>query len=62
MSDSIFNVLQEAIRKGNPVALATIIEGDEVGRKMVLGPTGEVHGTLGNTSLDSVVHRDMTGD
>ena len=47
MSDSIFNVLQEAIRKGNPVALATIIEGDEVGRKMVLGPTGEVHGTLG---------------
>ncbi len=62
MPDSIFNVLQEAIRKGNPVALATIIEGDEAGRKMVLGPTGEVHGTLGNASLDRVVLRDMSGE
>ena len=52
MGKSILNVLQEAIQAGKPIALATIIEGDEVGRKMVLGPNVEVHGTLGNESLD----------
>ena len=62
MSDSILSVIQEAIEAGKPIALATVIEGEEVGRKIVLGPNGEVHGTLGNESLDRVVLRDMSGE
>ena len=62
MGESILSVLQEAIKAGKPVALATVIEGHEVGRKMVLGPNIEVHGTLGNESLDRVVLRDMSGE
>ena len=44
MSESILSVIQEAIQAGKPIALATVIEGVEVGRKMVFGPNGEVHG------------------
>ena len=62
MGKSILSVLQEAIQAGKPIALATVIEGDGVGRKMVFGPNGEVHGTLGNESLDRVVLRDMSGE
>ena len=62
MSESILSVIQEAIEAGKPIALATVIEGEEVGRKIVLDPNGEVHGTLGNESLDRVVLRDMSGE
>ena len=62
MSESILSVIQEAIEAGKPIALATVIEGEEGGRKIVLGPNGEVHGTLGNESLDRVVLRDMSGE
>ena len=62
MSESILSVIQEAIQAGKPIVLATVIEGDEVGRKMVFAPDGEVHGTLGNESLDRVVLRDMSGE
>ncbi len=62
MGESIFDVLREAIDNGNPVALATVIEGEGAGNKLILGPTDQAHGTLGNESLDRVVLRDMSGE
>ena len=66
-STPIFALLKDAIRAERPVALATVIEGPNLGAKLLLEPvetTGESvsEGTLGNEDLDRVVGRDMLGE
>jgi xanthine dehydrogenase accessory factor len=58
VSDSVYDLLSSAIRAGEPVALATVIEGAEVGHKLLVGPGTARHGTLGTAGLDRVVARD----
>ena len=58
----IFAVLREAIREELPVALATVIEGPEVGAKLLVRPDEETLGSLGDDNLDRVVHRDVIGE
>ena len=62
MEETIFGILREAISEGNPVALATIIEGEGTGKKLVLYSGGKTSGTLGNDALNRVVIRDMSGE
>jgi len=68
----IFRVLAETTAARIPVALATVVEGPGVGRKLLVGPepdpagaTGEavpVIGSLGHVDLDRVVVRDARAE
>jgi xanthine dehydrogenase accessory factor len=65
-SGALFDVLADALRAEEPVALAEIVEGPErlVGAKIVVRP-GSVpvaQGSLGDTDLDRVVLRDALGE
>ena len=50
------------VRDNSPVALATIIEGPNVGAILVVTPEGVVGGSLGNADIDRVVSRDTMGE
>ncbi len=54
--------IADDIRAGTPVAVATVISGDEsrVGRRLVVGPD-KVSGSLGSARLDDAVRDDVTG-
>ena len=62
MATKIFNEFKENLKKGFPVALATVIEGPGQGAKLLLLPDGSYLGSLGNTKIDSVLSRDMAGE
>ena len=62
MSTSVFDALSVALRAGDPVALATVVEGPNVGAKLLVGPSAPAVGTLGNADLDRVVSRDALGE
>ena len=61
---SIYEVLRDAIRAEEPVALATIIEGpdEQVGAKLLIRPDEPKMGSLGDPDLDRVVARDALGE
>lgn len=59
---SIYRQLTEAVRAEKPVSLATVIEGVNVGAKLLVGPGLETQGTLGHPDLDRVVVRDALGE
>lgn len=59
---SIFEELRTALRVEAPVAIATIVEGPNVGGKLLLRPGSDLLGTLGNGDLDRVVGRDLAGE
>jgi xanthine dehydrogenase accessory factor len=59
---SRYEELRDAVRAGEPVALATVIEGPHVGAKLLVGPDGRASGSLGDASLDRVVARDARGE
>lgn len=54
--------MRAAIRAGEPVALATVIEGPTRGAKLLVGPATDARGTLGDTDLDRVVARDALAE
>jgi xanthine dehydrogenase accessory factor len=54
--------LRDALRAAEPVALATVIEGPNLGAKLLVRPDGRVSGTLGDANLDRVVGRDAQGE
>lgn len=58
----IYELLREAIRSEEPVALATVVEGEGVGSKLLVRPSGESVGSLGDADLDRVVARDALGE
>ncbi len=59
---SIYDALREALRAQEPVALATVVEGPNVGAKLLVRPGNAPRGTLGDEGLDRVVARDALGE
>ncbi|MEX0666064.1 MAG: XdhC/CoxI family protein [Acidimicrobiia bacterium] len=58
----VFQALEDALRADEPVALATVINGNGVGAKLLVTPGGKPMGTLGDPDLDRVVTRDALGE
>lgn len=58
----LFDLLRDALRALRPVALATVIQGDHLGAKLLAGPGAEPMGSLGDPDLDRVVARDLLGE
>ena len=61
MSD-LFDELRAAIEAERPVALATVVDGEGVGRKVLVRPGHDPLGSLGDPDLDRVVIRDALGE
>jgi xanthine dehydrogenase accessory factor len=59
---SVFGALRDALRAGEPVALATVVEGHNLGAKLLVRPGQAPLGTLGGPDLDRVVARDALGE
>ena len=59
---SLFEQLRDAIRAELPVALATVVEGEFTGAKLIVWREAASVGTLGNADLDRVVTRDARGE
>jgi xanthine dehydrogenase accessory factor len=62
MSSGIYDALRDALRAEEPVALATVIEGPNLGAKLLVTPEGDPLGGLGDPGLDRVVARDARGE
>ncbi len=58
---TIYDELRDALRSDEPVALATVVGGRQVGAKLLVRPDGHRHGGLGDPDLDRVVTRDARG-
>ncbi len=58
---TIYDELRNALRRDEPVALATVVGGLQVGAKLLVRPDGDRHGGLGDADLDRVVTRDARG-
>jgi xanthine dehydrogenase accessory factor len=58
---TLYETLAERLRAQQPVALATIVEGPGVGRKLLV-TDGDPLGSLGHAELDRVVHRDALAE
>ena len=59
---TMFERWRAAVADQRPVAIATMIEGPEVGAKILVGEGFEPMGTLGDPDLDRVVIRDTIGE
>lgn len=59
---SIFDTLRDRLRADEPVALATVIEGEHIGAKLLVTPDDPPAGTLGHPELDRVVARDALAE
>ncbi|MCX7619605.1 MAG: XdhC family protein [Acidimicrobiales bacterium] len=57
-----FEPLVDALRREEPVALATIVDGPGIGAKMIVRSGAARHGTLGDPDLDRVVGRDAAAE
>jgi xanthine dehydrogenase accessory factor len=57
----IYEVLRDALRSEEPVAVVTVVEGPSLGTKLVVGEQIEAVGSLGAADLDEVVKRDALG-
>ena len=58
----MFDELAARLRAQQPVALATIVDGPGVGRKLLVTTDGAPEGSLGHAELDRVVHRDALAE
>jgi xanthine dehydrogenase accessory factor len=54
--------VEAAVRRNEPVALATVVDGPGAGRSLRVEPDREPVGTLGDPDLDRVVARDAEGE
>jgi xanthine dehydrogenase accessory factor len=59
---TVYEALRDALRGQEPAALATVVEGPNVGAKLLVRPGAEPKGSLGNADLDRVVTRDALGE
>ena len=59
---SLYQLFSERVRANLPVALASVIDGPNIGAMMMVSPDTETQGSLGNTELDRVVARDAQGE
>src|SRR3954469_4990292 len=62
MATPIFDQLRASIRDERPVALATVIDGPGIGRKLLVHRDAPPVGSLGNDDLDRVATRDVLGE
>jgi xanthine dehydrogenase accessory factor len=58
----LYPALRDALRAGDPVALATVVEGIGIGAKLLVRPGAAPIGSLGDADLDRVVARDALGE
>jgi xanthine dehydrogenase accessory factor len=58
----LYEQLRDALRANEPLALATVIRGPNLGAKLLVRPGGDFRGTLGDSDLDRVVTRDALGE
>jgi len=58
----IYEALAAAIRAEQPAALITVVEGPQVGAKLLVRPDAEPIGSLGDPELDRVAHRDALAE
>ena len=59
---TLFERYAELLRAKSPVALATVIDGPDVGAKLLVQPDQPALGTLGHPELDRVVARDALAE
>ena len=59
---TLFDTLRAAIRDQEPIALVTIVDGPNVGAKLLVRPGAEVLGTLGHAELDRIAARDALAE
>ncbi len=59
---AVYEPLRDAIRADEPVALATVIAGFNLGAKLLIRPGHDPLGTLGHPELDRVVARDALAE
>jgi xanthine dehydrogenase accessory factor len=59
---AIYEALRDALRRQEPVALATVTDGPNLGAKLLVRPGTPPLGSLGNDDLDRVVARDALGE
>ena len=58
----MFDALAAALRDERPVALATVVEGERLGAKLLVEPGAAPLGSLGDPDLDRVVTRDALAE
>jgi len=58
----LYDTLRDALRADEPVALATVTDGERVGAKLLVRPDLPAVGSLGDPNLDRVVARDALGE
>ena len=61
VTQSLYEVLRERLRSQSPTALATVIDGPDPGRKLLVMPDGALGG-LGDPDLDRIVARDTLAE
>jgi xanthine dehydrogenase accessory factor len=62
-NDEIDTAIADALKTGEPAALATVIEGPGTGAKLLVRPNDQPSiGTLGHPDLDRVLTRDALGE
>ncbi len=59
---TIYELLRERIKSQQPVALATVVDGPNVGAKLVVTTTDEAVGDLGHPELTRIVARDALAE
>jgi xanthine dehydrogenase accessory factor len=59
---TLYETLRDSLRADEPVALATVIEGPGVGKKLLVRPGQPVLGSLGDPGLDRVAARDALAE
>jgi xanthine dehydrogenase accessory factor len=59
---SLYPIFSERVRSNIPVALVTVIDGPHIGATMLVSPSTDAVGTLGDSELDRVVARDALGE
>jgi xanthine dehydrogenase accessory factor len=59
---TIYELLRERIKSQEPVALATVVDGPNVGAKLVVTTTDEPIGDLGHPELTRIVARDTLAE
>jgi xanthine dehydrogenase accessory factor len=59
---SLYEQLRDRIRNDEPVGLCTVIDGPNVGAKLLIVPGNPAQGSLGDPELDRIVSRDALAE
>ena len=59
---SLYEQLRDRIRRNEPVALCTVIDGPNIGAKLLIIPGQDAQGALGHAELDRIVARDALAE